>query len=93
MHDVLTVLLTAGASALAAWWGGKLGVRREGEKLAQARAFDRRLEWYERALKILLEYRDRTVKFCDATWRGHPDEPRFKKREYLNFLCDKPMMY
>jgi len=56
MRDVLMVLLPTIASFGAAWWGGKLGVQRDAEKLARARAFDRRLDWYERAIRALQCY-------------------------------------
>jgi len=56
-HGLITAIITFAASAVgaffAAWWGGVLGVRREGKKLTQAQAFNRRLEWYERAISAL----------------------------------------
>jgi hypothetical protein len=85
MHDVFVIILTAGASAGAAWWGGIIGVRREAEKLAQARAFDRRLDWYERAQKILMDYKKATLKTCQAI-RKAGTESEVTRREYHEFV-------
>jgi len=81
MSGVLVVLLStivsAGASATAAWWGGKLGVRREAERLIQARAFDRRLDWYERVIRGLAEYSIAHKGFFRAALR--PDQKSIEK--------------
>jgi len=86
MHHVLFALLTAGLSAFGAWVGGILGVRREADKLARSRAFDRRLDWYERTLKTLLEYKERTLKLGKAMLQDDPEAKRLRA-EYLDFIA------
>jgi hypothetical protein len=83
MHDVLLVVLTAGASAVAAWWGGKLGVQRDAEKLAQARAFDRRLDWYERATRALQRYKIEHTRYLDSISRA---DRTAAERHYLSVV-------
>jgi len=62
-HDVTMALVTLAVSGIggffAAWSGGLLGVRRETEKLTQARAFNQQQDWYKDALSALaqLQYR------------------------------------
>jgi hypothetical protein len=85
MHHVLAILLTAVASAIAAWWGGKLGVQREAEKITIQRAIDRRLDWYERAVKTLTEYKKATLKAAQIVWSGGPEAAQ-AQQEYRELV-------
>jgi len=77
MHNLLLVIFPAAASAIAAWWGGKLGVRREAEKLVQARAFDRRLEWYERSIRALSGFTWVLKEFVRTVVESEPREASY----------------
>lgn len=55
LEKLVEVAITALLATVGAWWGGRLGVRRALEQTKAERAFERRLEWYERAITSLGE--------------------------------------
>lgn len=52
-----TPLLTIVVAAGSAWFAGSLGVKRALEQAKHQRAFDRRLEWYEKAVRASMKFR------------------------------------
>jgi hypothetical protein len=67
--DINVVQLLVGAAvslvvgAASAWVAGTYGVRHGLERAQRERAFDRRLEWYEKAFRVLSRFRSPTVEF------------------------------
>lgn len=51
--QVVTSLLVAAGSA---WVAARVGVRRALEQIKGERAFDRRLDWYERAIRVSMKF-------------------------------------
>jgi len=55
-EKLLLALLTAFVGGLSAWWAGRLGVRRALQQKKAERAFERRLDWYERATRAIIAH-------------------------------------
>ena len=56
MPIITQVLIQLFVAALSAWLGARLGVRSALEQAKKERAFDRRLEWYEKAIRITIRF-------------------------------------
>lgn len=55
--DLVQVVTNLFVGAISAWISGGLGVHRALQQTKQQRGFDRRLEWYEKAVRTISKFR------------------------------------
>lgn len=61
--DLVQVATNLVVAALSAWLGGKFGVRHGLEQAKRERAFDRRLDGYEKAFRVMSRFRSSIADF------------------------------
>jgi hypothetical protein len=69
-----TALVSVAVAAASAWCAGTLGVKRALEQAKQQKAFDRRLEWSEKAFRSIARFRLSTSEFVLGFPFRDPDE-------------------
>jgi hypothetical protein len=99
-EKLLLVIMAAVLSGLSAWWAGRLGVRRALEQKKAERAFERRLDWYERATRAVTEHATALQQlvvgaenhFNDATMSGMVDN-LISKQAAVSAIIGEARMY
>ena len=72
--DLLQLVTNIVVGALSAWMAGKFGVRRELEQATKARAFDRRLEWYEKTFRMINRFNSSSLEYL-LSWPKELSNP------------------
>lgn len=67
-------LLSAAVAMLSAWFAGRLGVRRALQQTRGEKAFERRLNWYERAVGAIGAHADALYGLVVAVREGFDEE-------------------
>lgn len=72
--DFIQVATNLIVAAVSAWLGGKFGIRHGLETAKRERAFDRRLEWYEKAVHSLRSFSTASWKLVNGVNSDKPEE-------------------
>jgi len=62
--DLLQVITNLTVAALTAWFSSKLALRQGIERARKEKAFERRLEWYEKAARTAMDFRQFNEEFA-----------------------------
>jgi hypothetical protein len=72
--DPIQIATNLIVAAITAWFAGKLGVRHGPEQAKRERAFDRRLEWYEKAVRSIRSFSTSSWKLVNGVAFDKPEE-------------------
>src|SRR5258706_787310 len=62
--DLLQVMTNLTVAALTAWFSSKVALRQGIERARKEKAFERRLEWYEKAARAAMDFRQFNEEFA-----------------------------